>query len=70
MCLILFHYICSVVVITNIYSMIELPEAITIGRQVEQTLAGRSITNVYGATHLHKFTFFNGTPEEIRDLLV
>lgn len=50
--------------------MIELPEAITIGRQVEQTLAGRKVTNVYGATHLHKFTFFNGTPEEYRDMLV
>ena len=41
--------------------MIELPEAITIGRQVEQILAGRKVTNVYGATYLHKFTFFNGT---------
>ena len=49
--------------------MIELPEAITIGRQVEQTLAGRKVTNVYGATHLHKFTFFNGNPDEYRDLL-
>ena len=32
--------------------MIELPEAITIGRQVEQILAGRKVTNVYGATYL------------------
>ena len=44
--------------------MIELPKAITIGRQVEQILAGRKVTNVYGATYLHKFTFFNGTPDE------
>lgn len=50
--------------------MIELPEAITIGRQVGQTLAGRKVTNVYGATYLHKFTFFNGTPDEYRNLLV
>lgn len=50
--------------------MIELPEAITIGRQVEQILAGRKVTNVYGATYLHKFTFFNGTPDEYRNLLV
>lgn len=49
--------------------MIELPEAITIGNQVMQTLAGRTVTDVYGATHLHKFTFFNGTPEAYRELL-
>lgn len=42
--------------------MIELPEAITIGRQVEQILAGRKVTNVYGATYLHKFTFLMGLP--------
>ncbi|RHJ91047.1 DNA-formamidopyrimidine glycosylase family protein [Parabacteroides bouchesdurhonensis] len=50
--------------------MIELPEAITIGRQVEQKLAGRTVTDVYGATHLHKFTFFNDTPEAYKKLLV
>lgn len=49
--------------------MIELPEAITIGRQVKETLAGRMITEVYGATHPHKFTFYNGTPDEYRTLL-
>lgn len=38
--------------------MIELPEAITIGRQVEQTLAGRKVTNVYGATHLAQVYLF------------
>lgn len=50
--------------------MIELPEAITIGEQVQQTLAGRMVTGVYGATHLHKFTFFNDTPEEYARMLV
>ena len=25
---------------------------------------------MYGATYLHKFTFFNGTPDEYRNLLV
>ena len=33
--------------------MIELPEAITIGRQVEQILAGRKVTNVYGLSLIH-----------------
>lgn len=49
--------------------MIELPEAISIGRQVQQILCGRTVTDVYGATHLHKFTFFNGTPEEYKKML-
>ena len=50
--------------------MIELPEAITIGKQVQQALAGRTVTAVYGATHLHKFTFFNDTPEAYGRMLV
>lgn len=49
--------------------MIELPEAITLSRQVKETVAGRVITEVYGATHPHKFTFYNGTPHEYRSLL-
>lgn len=50
--------------------MIELPEAITIGSQAAEILTGRRITEVYGATHLHKFTFFNATAEEYRQMLV
>lgn len=50
--------------------MIELPEAITIGRQVDKTLAGRTITDVHNATHLHKFTFFNGDVALYRDMLM
>lgn len=50
--------------------MIELPEAIITGRQVKQTLTGRMVTDLFGATHLHKFTFFCGTPQEYRDMLV
>lgn len=50
--------------------MIELPEAITIAHQVRQTICGKTITNVYGATYLHKFTFFCGTIEEYKALLI
>lgn len=49
--------------------MIELPEAITIGRQAYNMLVGKRVTRVYGPTHLHKFTFFSGAPEEYNDLL-
>ena len=50
--------------------MIELPEAITIGKQVQDTLVNLTITEVLGPTHLHKFTFFNSDPNLFRDLLV
>lgn len=50
--------------------MIELPEAITIGRQIEQTLTGKSVTEVYAPTHLHKFTFFNDAPSVYRSMLI
>lgn len=56
--------------ILKVEIMIELPEAIVIGRQVQRMLVGRKVTEVYGPTHLHKFTFFNGTPGEYRSLLM
>ena len=50
--------------------MIELPEAVTLGRQAHQTLVGRRVTEVYGPTQVHKFTFFNAPPETFRSMLV
>lgn len=49
--------------------MIELPESATIARQAAEMLIGRTVTDVYGATHLHKFTFFSGTPDEYKEML-
>ncbi len=49
--------------------MMELPEAQTIGRQAKEALTGRTVTEVYPATHLHKFTFFHGDPSLYRSLL-
>lgn len=42
--------------------MIELPEAITLGRQLKEALAEKRITEVFNANSLHKFTFFHGDP--------
>jgi len=50
--------------------MIELPEAITIGRQIDETLAGKTVTNVFPATSVNKFVFFNGDPLAYKSLLV
>ncbi|MEG1556231.1 MAG: endonuclease VIII, partial [Bacteroidales bacterium] len=50
--------------------MIELPESIIIGKQVNEILTGRTVTGVIPPTHLHKFTFFNDTPAMYQELLV
>lgn len=49
--------------------MIEIPESKTIARQVRETLAGRSVTAVFNATHPHKFTWYSGDPLAYPELL-
>lgn len=49
--------------------MIELPEAVSFGRQAQQLLAGKVITDVFPPTHLHKFAFFNGDPLDYKKML-
>lgn len=50
--------------------MLELPEVITISRQVRDTLGGKTITQVFNATKPHRFTFYNGDPMQYGKLLV
>ncbi len=49
--------------------MIEIPESKTVARQVRETLTGRTITDVFNATHPHKFTWYAGDPLEYPKLL-
>lgn len=50
--------------------MIEIPESATIARQITETLKGRTVTGVFNATYLHKFTWFAGLdPAEYPALL-
>lgn len=49
--------------------MIELPEAITLGRQINETLCGRTITDVFNSNSPHRFTFFYGDPLTYNELL-
>lgn len=42
--------------------MIEIPESQTLARQIRRTLTGRRITEVFPATHPHKFTWYAGDP--------
>lgn len=49
--------------------MIEIPESRTLAQQVGGMLSGRTITDVFNATHPHKFTWYSGDPADYRALL-
>lgn len=49
--------------------MIEIPESRTVAQQVAEMLSGRTITDVFNATHPHKFTWYSGDPADYRALL-
>lgn len=49
--------------------MIELPEAIEISRQINETLRGKRILNVTAAHSPHKFAWYYGDPSRYHDLL-
>lgn len=50
--------------------MLELPEVITLSKQANNTLKGKTIIQVSNATKPHKFTFYNSDPLEHGKLLV
>jgi formamidopyrimidine-DNA glycosylase len=49
--------------------MIELPEAVVLARQIENTLTGKKIKKVVAAHTPHKFVWFTGDPQKYNDLL-
>ena len=49
--------------------MIEIPEAIVISRQMNETLTGKRIKSVVAAASPHKFAWFFGEPSEYDPLL-
>jgi formamidopyrimidine-DNA glycosylase len=49
--------------------MIELPEAISLAKQINNTLVDRTITEVFNSNSPHKFTFFYENPLEYPQLL-
>ncbi|WP_291528345.1 DNA-formamidopyrimidine glycosylase family protein [Bacteroides sp. UBA939] len=50
--------------------MLELPEVLTLSKQANDKLSGKTITQVFNATKQHKFTFYNGDPLQYGKLLV
>ena len=49
--------------------MIEIPESRTLAKQAADVLAGRTVTDVFNATHPHKFTWYTGDPAAYKGLL-
>lgn len=49
--------------------MIEIPEALTLAKQINQTLKGRQITHVIAAHSPHKFAWYHGDPQGYGSLL-
>lgn len=49
--------------------MIELPEATGLAKQAGELLKGKTVTEVFPPSYVHKFTFFTGDPAEYGKLL-
>lgn len=49
--------------------MMEIPEAITISRQINEYIHGKRIINVTAAHSPHKFAGYHGDPQKYHDLL-
>ena len=49
--------------------MIELPEAVVIGRQITETLNGKRIAHAVANASPHKFAWYTGDPAEYNDRL-
>lgn len=49
--------------------MIEIPEAVVLAKQINETIVGKRIKNVLAAQSPHKFAWFNGNPQEYNNLL-
>lgn len=42
--------------------MIEIPESQTLAHQIDRTLRGRTVTQVFPANAPHRFTWYAGDP--------
>ena len=49
--------------------MIELPEAMVLSKQLNESIRGKRIMNVIAAQSPHKFAWYHGNPQKYHDLL-
>ncbi len=50
--------------------MLEIPEALTISRQINHTISGKQIVNVVANHTPHKFAWYHGDPQNYYNLLM
>ncbi|MDV3425730.1 MAG: endonuclease VIII [Bacillota bacterium] len=50
--------------------MIEIPEALTLANQINNTINGKQIVNVVAAHTPHKFAWYHGDPQKYHEILV
>ncbi len=50
--------------------MIEIPEALTIANQINNTILGKKIINVVASHTPHKFAWYFGDPKNYYTLLI
>lgn len=50
--------------------MIEIPEALTLANQINNTISGKQIVNVVAAHTPHKFAWYHGDPQRYHEILV
>ncbi|WP_346936086.1 endonuclease VIII [Clostridium sp.] len=50
--------------------MIEIPEALTLAGQINNTIKGKQIVNVIAAYTPHKFAWYHGDPQKYHEMLV
>ena len=51
-------------------NMIELPEAITLAKQINESIIGKQISDVISKQSEHKFTWYFGNPDKFREQLI
>ena len=50
--------------------MIELPEAITLAKQINESIIGKQISDIIAKHSEHKFTWYFGNPDKFREQLI
>ncbi len=51
-------------------NMIELPEAIILAKQINESIIGKQISNVIAKHSEHKFTWYFGNPDKFKEQLI
>lgn len=49
--------------------MLEIPEALTIAKQINNTIKGRKVVDVIANYSSHKFAWYHGEPQDYKELL-